>query len=44
MKKMTFKEVEDFVLNHIVHCSAGDMVVLYEAITGEKVTVKDWEK
>jgi len=44
MKKMTFKDVEDFVLNHIENCSPADIVVLYEAITGEKVTVKDWEK
>ena len=43
METKSFKEIEDFVLNHITHCSPEDIVKLYEAITDEQVEVEDWK-
>jgi len=43
MKTISFEEIENYVLNHMEHCSPAEMVELYEKITGEQVEVEDWK-
>jgi hypothetical protein len=43
MKTLSFQEIEEFVIEYMIHMSAEDTVKLYEHITKEQVEVEDWK-
>ncbi len=40
----SFEEIENYVLDFIVHGSNEDIVLVYETLTRSKVIVSDWEE
>ncbi len=39
---MSFEEIENIVVEHMIHMDGAETVKLYEFITGEQVEVEDW--
>jgi hypothetical protein len=42
MKTMSFEEIENVVVEYMIHMDGRQTVELYEHITGEQVEVEDW--
>jgi len=40
----SFEEIENYVLDFIVHGSNEDIVLVYETLTDSKVIVADWQE
>ena len=43
MNTKSFEEIEETVIDYMIHMSAEDTVKLYEYITGTEVEVEDWK-